>query len=195
MTLSAVAREMSVTLTTLYLYFPDLGDLVLAVLSRVMDSANAAFIDKLRARWAEHTLRADCREFLAAHYAFWRQHARILQMRNNYADTGDIRFLRYRTQISRPLIELLVLQMDSPAHDVDTPVGYLATVLLTGFERTATVMTNRIFDISIKDHGTTHGLDYIQHLLDAEADMMALVIQRQREIVRHPNGSVQMQIR
>ncbi len=78
-TLSSVAREAAVGMTTLYLYFPNLGDLVLAVLTRVMDCADSAFVDRLRARWPDDSLEASARGFLRAHYQFWRRHSRSIR--------------------------------------------------------------------------------------------------------------------
>ena len=104
-TLSAIAREASVGLATFYLYFPDLGELILAVLGRVMDSSGAAYKDQLRTRWPEESLAACCKEFLHAHHRFWVRHSQLLQLRNGYADRGDLRFVDYQRSVYKPLIE------------------------------------------------------------------------------------------
>ena len=180
-TLSNIAREMSMSMTTLYLYFPDLGDLALAVLSRVMETAETAFVDRLRSRWPDSSLHDCCLEFLHAHFAFWRSHARILQIRNAYADTGDVRFLEYRNRVSRPLIECLIGQMDGQPASLNSPEGYLATLILTGFERIATVITNSIFHISSNEQGVSDETSYVEKLINVEADMIACLIRKQRD--------------
>ncbi|GLR67431.1 hypothetical protein GCM10010909_21120 [Acidocella aquatica] len=181
-TLSGVARDVSVGMTTLYLYFPDLGDLVLAVLNRVMDAADSAFTDQLRKRWPDQSLRESCSKFLHAHFAFWRAHARILHMRNSYADAGDVRFLKYRGQVSTPLINFLIFQMDGQPQSHVTPNGYIATLLLTWFERIATVVTNPTFHTAARNSGVTDEPDYIDHLIETEADLIALIVRHQRDI-------------
>jgi AcrR family transcriptional regulator len=181
-TLTAVAREASVGMTTLYLYFPNLGDLVLAALIRVMDSAGAAYLDRLRTRWPDARLAACCLDFLRAHLRFWRDHARVLHMRNSFADASDIRFLEYRNQASRPLLELLVRQMDGAAGDA--VCGHFATVLLTGFERLATVVTNANWQITAHDFDVVDNDAYLDALLQAEAEVMALAIARKRRDAR-----------
>lgn len=187
-TLTSVAREASVGMTTLYLYFPDLGDLVLAALRRVMDTADVAFVDRLRARWPDETLETCCLDFLRAHHKFWQEHARILHMRNSLADASDLRFLEYRYQVSRPLIDLLVAQMGS-AEVVTEGDEFLATVLLTGFERTATVVTNPVFHTMAQVNELRDEARYIDGLIAAEARLMALAIGASREKTGSACGS------
>ncbi|WP_174275208.1 TetR/AcrR family transcriptional regulator [Sphingomonas bacterium] len=183
-TLSGVAREASVGMTTLYLYFPDLGALVLAALRRVMDSADDAFIDRLRGRWPDERLEESCLDFLRAHYRFWRRHARILHMRNNFADEDDARFVEYRNRMSFPLIGLLARQMDgNPRAGVDGDPGsreqravFLATVLLTGFERLATVITTTYFRETVQEQGVEDEAGHVDRMLCAQARLIALGI-------------------
>ncbi len=182
-TLSGVAREVSVGMTTLYLYFPDLGDLILAVLKRVMDSEDAAYMGLVKKRWPDESLRECCSEFLKAHLRFWRDHARILHMRNSYADAGDARFLGYRNQAAVPLVEQLILQMDGQLHAQKNPISdYVAPLILTWFERVATVVTNPIFHTSARSSGVTNEADYVDHLIETESEMISLIIRHQRDI-------------
>ena len=183
-TLTGVAREASVGMTTLYLYFPDLGDLVLAALTRVMDCADSAFVDRLRSRWPDDALDDSTQGFLHAHYQFWRRHSRILHFRNSYEDAGDARFLQYRNRVSRPLIELLTQQMDGPQELMNAPVTNCAAVLVTGFERLATITTNPIFHTNLRDNGVTEVAAYVDALLAAEAELMTLAIRHHRGIAR-----------
>jgi AcrR family transcriptional regulator len=180
-TLTSVAREASVGMTTLYLYFPNLGDLVLAVLTRVMDYADSAFVDRLRAIWPDEGLGASAQGFIHAHYQFWRRHSRILHLRNSFEDAGDERFLRYRNGVSRPLIELLIVQMNGPPDQLNSPAGNCAIVLVTGFERLAAITTNPIFMTNLHDMGVAEVQAYIDDLLNAEADLMTLAVRHHRD--------------
>ncbi|WP_217429572.1 TetR/AcrR family transcriptional regulator [Sphingomonas bacterium] len=179
-TLSSVAREASVGMTTLYLYFPDLGDLVLAALNRVMEAADEAFLDRLRIRWPDEHLDEHCRDFLRAHYLFWHRHARILHLRNSFADAGDQRFVDYRNRVSYPLSHLLLRQTDSVSADASADNLLLATVMLTGFERLATVITTANFHASMKDQGVSDESAHIDRLLCAEARLITLGIRDAR---------------
>jgi AcrR family transcriptional regulator len=180
-TLSSVAREALVGMTTLYLYFPNLGDLVLAVLTRVMDCADSAFVDRLRVRWPDAELNACTQGFMHAHHQFWRRNARILLLRNAFEDAGDARFLQYRNRVSKPLIELLAGQMDGSFEPMNSPAANSAAVLVTGFERLATITTNPIFHTNLRDMGVDAVQSYIEDLLNAQAELIALAVRHHRD--------------
>src|ERR1700740_1577328 len=84
-TLSAVAREASLGMTTLYLYFSDLTELLLAVLEPVMITAEEAYLSRIRTRWDDERLGEECYEFMLAYHDFWARHTRILHLRNALA--------------------------------------------------------------------------------------------------------------
>lgn len=140
--LSAVARDASLGMTTLYLYFSDLTELLLAVLDPIMASAEDSYVAQLRNRWPDETLGEHCLKFVHDFYAFWERHSRILHLRNSYAAGQDVRMLRHRMASARPLIDLLILQMDSDPAETGMPAYHLATALLTGVERLITVATD-----------------------------------------------------
>jgi AcrR family transcriptional regulator len=179
-TLSAIAREVSVRMPNLYRYFPDLGELLMACLKRVMDSADEAYMDRLRIRWPEASLEDAVLDFLRAHHKFWQTHTRILHLRNNFADAGDERFVEYRYVNSRPLIKLLMQQMDGDPDDAHAPCADIATVVLTSFERLSTVVTNSPFRVIAEISGVVDKQAYVDRLILAEATMIALVIRHQR---------------
>lgn len=176
-TLTSVAREAAVRLPNLYLYFPDMGELLLAALGRVMEAAEPEFDDYMHVRWPDAALRETCHAFLRAHFAFWSRNARILHMRNALADAGDMRVAIYRNEISRPLLDMLEFQMDACG---DARAVAMATVLLTGFERMATVLTSA----ALRNAGLVHqgvGRDaHVAGLLEAESELLAHAIATQR---------------
>jgi AcrR family transcriptional regulator len=175
-TLTSVAREAAVRLPNLYLYFPDMGELLLAALIRVMESAGPGYFDMLSVRWPDTTLRASCRAFLQAHYDFWNRHARILHMRNALADANDLRVLTYRNDASRPLLNMLAFQMDAKPGERDGEATLMATVLLTGIERMATVLTNpHLRQAGLMQTGTSHDV-HVSGLLEAETELLAHAI-------------------
>jgi AcrR family transcriptional regulator len=181
-TLTTVAKEASVRLTNLYLYFPDMGELLLAALARVMDTAEAGYAEMLRERWPDDCLYESCREFLRAHHDFWKRNARILHMRNALADASDLRVLQHRNSATMPLIDLLAAQMDClPGEPYDRCIR-VATVLLTGLERIATVVTNPHFAIMVGEGSKADHSRYADALIEAEAEVIALVIVHRRSL-------------
>jgi len=176
-TLSSVAKEARVRPPNVYLYFPDMGDLLLAALDRVMGTAEAAYLARLRRRWSDEELDLCCVEFLDAYYAFWERHARLLHMRNAMADAGDLRVLRYRNDVTRPLIDLLAEQIGSSDNDGD---GVIARVLLTGLERIATVVTNPQFSIMTSSIAEADQPAHVRSLIGAEAEILSVMIAHRR---------------
>lgn len=185
-TLTNVAKEADVRLTNLYLYFPDLGDLLLAALDRVMDTAEAAYLDKLRQRWPDATLYESCLDFVQAHYDFWHRNARILHLRNAMADAGDIRVLKYRNNVSIPLIGLIMNQMDGDPDRGDGRDPNVATVLLTGLERVATVATNPQLRYIADNRDEADQRVHNRRLVEAEAEVLTLVIRHRRVRAERP---------
>lgn len=178
--LSAVARKAGLGMTSLYNYFTDLTELLLAVLEPVMASAEAAFIAMLRERWPDEELAEHCSDFVLAYYNFWSKHARLLHLRNSMADSRDRRMMLHRVTSTRPIIRLIAHQMDGLQEDPTSPVMPIATVLMTGIERTVTVatdvnLTGLFGDESRRPEG--------YYLLPA-ARMMELMIRDARQKIR-----------
>jgi AcrR family transcriptional regulator len=169
-TLSAVAREASLAMTTLYLYFSDLTELLIAVMQRIIASAEACYVGKLRSRWPDEALGERCLDFVESFHAFWVQHARILHLRNNIADEHDERMLKARVEFSRDMVALFALQMDGDAEAVDSPLFAMGSVLLTGIERLITVATDENFPNLPAEPAR------VRSLLAAEARLLELAI-------------------
>ncbi len=148
--LSAVAREASVAMTTLYLYFADLGELTLAALQPVVEDARSLQI-MLRPRWPDEQLAERCEAYLLAHQAFWQRNARILHLRNGFADAGDRRLLRSRIHLAKPQIGGLIRQMDGDPAAVESVCFHIAIVVMTGIERVATVVTSPHFEMTLEE--------------------------------------------
>lgn len=140
--MSAVARRANLGMTSLYNYFADLTEVLLAVLEPVMATAEEGFLAILREPWPDEALGERCDAFIQAYHDFWAQHSRLLHLRNAMADSHDERMMIHRVRSSMPLISLFVAQMRGDAEDPDSPVRGMATVLMTGIERTVTVATD-----------------------------------------------------
>ena len=182
-TLTSVAREASMRLSNLYLYFPDMIELLLAVLERVMADADAAFMDHLRTRWPDDRLGQSSAEFIRAHFLVWKQHARLLQLRNALSDS-EPRIMEYRQSATQPILQFLMLQMDG-CNSAEFTCANLAIVVLTGFERVAAIVTNPNYGAVVRDH-TPHSVDDMtDQLIAAAARLLELAIRDQRAASHH----------
>jgi AcrR family transcriptional regulator len=183
--MSAVARRADLGMTSLYNYFTDLTEMLLAVLEPVMATAEEGFLAILREPWPDAELGARCRAFLEAYFSFWAQHSRLLHLRNAMADNRDERMLIHRVHSTQPLIALLVTQMGGEGSDMASALRGMATVLMTGIERTVTVAT----DPGLTDlFGPGYRRDRNHYLLP-EARLMELAIRDTRErVIRGERG-------
>jgi AcrR family transcriptional regulator len=143
LTLSAVARQSGLGLTSLYLYFGDLTELLLAVLEPVT-AATESYLKLIRPRWSDEELAEQCRAFAAAYYAYWQEHSRILHLRSSLADQNDQRMLQQRIDASQELISLLAAQMNGDMEQPQSPSFALAVMLVTGIERAASIRTDLV---------------------------------------------------
>ncbi|PNU04997.1 TetR/AcrR family transcriptional regulator [Novosphingobium guangzhouense] len=141
-TLARVARAASLGMTSVYNYFTDMTELLLAVLDPVMATAKDDYLSLVQGRWPDEELYARCYAFVRAYHGFWARHSRLLHMRNALADQQDARMMKHRIRSSRPIIALLVRQMG------EEPVGLgphtsMATMVMIGIERSVTLVTDR----------------------------------------------------
>jgi AcrR family transcriptional regulator len=175
--LSGVAREASLGMTSLYLYFSDLTELLIAALEPIMASAEDSYIARLRVRWPDTDLGSHCTAFVRAYEAFWQRHTRILHLRNSIADADDKRMRLHRIEASAPVARLLVLQMDGDSSVYDSNASCMATVLLTGIERLITITTDAQFPYVPLEKPAAH----IDNLLQAEARLLEIAIRDCRD--------------
>lgn len=140
-TLRAVAQRAGLGLTSLYNYFTDLTELLLAVLDSVMATAESEYLAVLGNRWPDDRLYDNCYAFIHSYHGFWLRHSRLLHMRNALADQHDVRMMKHRIASSTPIISLLVKQMDEDA-SLGTPATSMATMLMIGIERSVTLVTD-----------------------------------------------------
>lgn len=175
-TLSEVARRADLRMGTLYLYFADLTALIFAVLEPVMATAEAEYVHLLRTYWDDDVLGERTFAFVSAYYGFWHKHSRVLHLRNNMADRGDDRMMQHRIRSALPVMRLIASQMGSPPTEYGNRFSSMATALMTGLERVATVTTDGKTAFVVNEPGNP--LDLV---LKAEARLFELGIRDQRQ--------------
>ncbi|WP_232492036.1 TetR/AcrR family transcriptional regulator [Novosphingobium kaempferiae] len=141
-TLARVAKRASLGMTSVYNYFTDMTELLLAVLDPVMATAEDDYLCTVRERWSDADLYEHCYRFVRAYHGFWSRHSRLLHMRNALADQQDARMMAHRIRSSRPIIALLVQQMSDEEVGLG-PHTSMATMVMIGIERSVTLVTDR----------------------------------------------------
>lgn len=178
--LSAVARRASLGMTSLYVYFSDLTELLLAVLEPVMATAEDDYIGALRRRWPDATLPQECLAFATAFHAFWERNARILHLRNSMADQYDRRMMMHRVRSAQPVIRLLVAQMGHDPEASGSPASGLATIVYTGIERVVTISTDAHLREIHNEMFETEAGPNLRNFLGAEAQLLEVAIREFR---------------
>ena len=177
-TLSEVARQASLRMSTIYLYFADLTELVLAILEPIMATADEEYIHLLRDPWPDADLGERALAFVRAYYAFWVKHAPVLHLRNNMGDRGDERLMRHRVGAAIPVMRLIAGQMaPGEAYQHGTITSSTATALMTGLERVGTVMSGSKLPFVLLGQPSNP----LHLLLQAEARLFELAIRDQRQ--------------
>lgn len=144
--LSAVARRAGLGMTSLYVYFSDLTELLMAVLEPVMHEAGepGGYFNLLTSHWPDDQLEESCRAFVRAYFEFWKKHSRILHLRNSLSDQYDQRMMLARIRSAQPVIALFRKQLAEPGKHMEQVGGDIASVLITGIERAVTIATDDV---------------------------------------------------
>ncbi len=179
-TLSAVAREVGLGMSSLYNYFTDLQELLLAVLEPVSIEAETAYISHLRSYWPDDALYDHCLKFVADFYTFWQRNTRILHLRNAMADHQDARMSQHRVELATPVIRAMVLQMEHDPDALGSPAFGMATVLFAGIERIVNLAT----DFEMRSLLLGNFAQNIENYLKSEARLLELGIRDFRQTVR-----------
>ncbi len=178
--LSAVARQAGLGMTSLYLYFTDLTELLLAILEPLAAEAEAAYLAHLRERWPDETLNEHCLEFVTALHGYWTKNSAVLHLRNSMSDQRDKRMMANRVQAALPVMSLLVVQMDQDPQVAGSPAAGMATVLYTGIERVVTVATDRILPTVLPGQFAPN----VRNFLRSEARLLELGIRDFRNLAK-----------
>lgn len=177
--LSAVARKASLGMTSLYLYFNDLTELLLAVLEPVMATAEETYLSTLRQYWADEEVGARALQLVVGYHDFWVENARILHLRNSMADQQDERMLIHRVGSAQTVMRLLVKQITPDAARPTSRVQSMVTAMMTGMERVMTVST----DPTLQGLGGSP-VSTREHLLEAQARLIELGVRDYRARAR-----------
>ena len=142
LSLSAIAREAGIGMTSLYNYFADITEVLIALLEQAMVGAEETYLAHLRTRWSDESLAKECQVFLEGFAQFWAQNANLPHLRNNVADQRDQRMIEHRVTATKEIISLLVAQMDGEFEGGDGTAHSISSTLYMGIERSISVSNN-----------------------------------------------------
>lgn len=179
--MTSVARQASLGMTSLYNYFKDLTELLLAVLDPVMASAQDQYLALLDEYWPDDELGERCHAFVLAYHSFWARNSRLLHLRNAMADQFDARMVAHRIASTQPVIKRLLLQMAGDDSQARREAESTAAMVMIGVERSITIATDRRL-------GQIIGWDELQdehRFVGPGARLMELVIRDTRSRAGH----------
>lgn len=135
LTVADVAYEANTSTSTFYVYFSDIEDVLFACVEEA-DQDLSRIMELLNRKWSGENLEAMVSEFVDLYMTIWEQHAVELRVRNQEADQGNIRFLKFRLDSTKDIIEGLENKVAEARPEAKSPLS-LALVLFTAMERLA----------------------------------------------------------
>ena len=153
---AAVARAAGISPPAFYLYFGDLGEALLAVVSQLGERFSPV-LGQLDQSWPENRRFELARDFVEAYFAYWFDNAPLLRARNRRADQGDDRFVALRMSSTTVLSDALMRKMADPPFAEGLPCtrAAVATALIVALERLATVTVLNLYPGTSDDHTDT----------------------------------------
>lgn len=175
--MSAVAREVGIGMTSLYNYFPNLSELVLALLELAMEDADEAYLDHLSVRWSDETLAEDCRKFVTDFTDFWAKNANLFHVRNYLADQRNQQMIQHRVIAAREVGLRITRQMDAEPEGRDSLAQGMASALYIAIERVSSVLNNRDLPADVDGNFRPKS----NYLLEAQSRLLELGLRSVRD--------------
>jgi len=148
LTVAAIAKQADISAPTFYLYFEDVGEVLLAMLEDVREESDQV-LALLTEPWPVDEIYPRAFRFTRAYFDFWMRHVPLLRARNNLSDQGDLRFRESRMQGAMPFAFGLGEKFrDIRRGDCDDVVEGrgMAAVVMTALERLATVIALELYE-------------------------------------------------
>lgn len=112
----SIARAAGTSPATFYVYFKSVREVILALVETLREPYLRDVLPTVQTPWPGAS-EAHVRKFVLAYFTFWDQNRRLLAVRNLEADLGDDEFIRYRVDMSLPVVNALADRiLDAPDH-------------------------------------------------------------------------------
>lgn len=135
LTVADVAYEVGVSTATFYVYFSDIEDVLFACVEEA-DQDLGSIMEVLNQDWTADNMNDRVTEFVDRYMNIWEKHAVELRIRNQEADQGNLRFLQFRLDSTRDIIECLEKKVAEAQPQAKNQLA-LVLVLFTAMERLA----------------------------------------------------------
>lgn len=137
-----IAKAAQTSTSTFYLYFQDVPEVVLAVVSELSQSP-PSFMAIVGQPWPEAEAYDRAQHFVEIYFDYWLAHGPLLRVRNLAADEGDERFIQARVDAVTPLLQAMAARIEerkaSGGLPADLHAWSTAGALLAMIERIAVV--------------------------------------------------------
>lgn len=137
LTVAEVAFQAGTSTSTFYVYFADIEDVLFACVEDADQDLNQ-IMEVLNQDWNRSNLEVKVSEFVDTYMRIWEKHSVELRIRNLEADQGNLRFLQYRLDSTKDMLECLEKKVSQAHPQASNPLS-LALVLFTSMERVAGV--------------------------------------------------------
>jgi AcrR family transcriptional regulator len=132
-----VAFEAGVSKASFYVYFSDIEDILFACVQDAAQDMNS-ILEVLNDDWNRKNLKSKVREFVEGYMKLWEKHTVELRIRNLEADQGNLRFLQFRLESTKDVLDGLASKIAELQPDVNNAHA-LAAVIFTSMERLAAI--------------------------------------------------------
>ncbi len=135
LTVADVAYEAGTSTSTFYVYFSDIEDVLFACVQEAAEDIQD-IMAVLEKQWTTENVVEMVSDFVDTYTATWEKHSAELRVRNQEADQGNIRFLQFRMDSTKDIIDGLnkkVMELQPQVANSRT----LTMVLFTAMERLA----------------------------------------------------------
>jgi AcrR family transcriptional regulator len=169
-TVAAIAKQAEISAPTFYLYFEDVGEVLLAMLDELRDESDA-ILALLNEPWGEDEIYPRALKFVQAYFDFWIRHVPLLRVRNTLSDQGDPRFRQSRWQGAQPFyagLEAKFFEERREAGGERIEGRGVAAVAMTALERLATVVALEIHQRT--DIPWEHQMHALAHIIAGSVD-------------------------
>lgn len=135
LTVADVAYEADISTSAFYVYFSDIEDVLFACVEEA-DQDLGSIMEVLNQDWTADNMDVRVAEFVDRYMNIWEKHAVELRIRNQEADQGNLRFLQFRLDSTRDIIECLEKKVAEAQPQAKNQLS-LVLVLFTAMERLA----------------------------------------------------------
>ena len=133
LTVADVAQGSGTSTSTFYVYFNDIEDVLFSCVQEASEDVSSV-LSVLKQDWPLESLEACVDQFVDTYMKVWEKNAVELRIRNQEADQGNERFLKFRVESTKTIISALEQKLLQAKPEIQNARS-LVLVLFTSMER------------------------------------------------------------